>query len=346
MKIQPGPRKRWDDHGRPGPHSSEGLLDLWRTAAHLNEARWTDRGEYVPWRAIEVWGAILPREQLDNDAVEQYRENFDNLPPIQVQRGTLTLINGHHRLVAAPGAIRDHIRIIEVDVSDEDLREAAFLANMTNGVRMTPAERIAGARWLFERHHPDTGGTSGTPWQVVEIARCCGVARNTIDGWLSKDRTRATAAAAREVPKMGTSPDQRDGQAHDGDRDCVQVDPSPTRNAAAQARVGANGRPNRQGQGGGGWHPKGGAGQTLPAHTPSTMTRPSSSSGINTLGLDAVRAFVAEIIRVRPGELADQLPDDIETLEQQKSEFDRAIQLFVVHANSITEKLARLRGER
>lgn len=178
------PKRRNPDWGRPGPHTSEGMADLWRIAGELNQGR-PGNGEWVPWAAIEIDLALLPRERLDEDAVARYAETFFELPPVEVQAGTLKLIDGRHRLSAAMKAISDCVRVIERDVSDDEMVEVALVANTKHGVPLNQNERQRAARKLLERHHPETGGTTGQAWTVSKIAEVAGVGRTTVHRMLA-----------------------------------------------------------------------------------------------------------------------------------------------------------------
>ena len=196
--------KTGPDYGRPDDRLlTEALQDGWRTAAVLNDQAPGD-GEWVPIRAIQVREAILPRMQLDTDAVERYALAFDQLPPITVQKDTFVLIDGRHRLAAAPQAVRDHIRIREMDIPDEDLADWAVQANVTHGVPLTQAERMHAAKGLLKRHHPQSGGDRA--WSVAKIAQWAGVSRSTVHNWLTQESRRGEAAAsqhAREGVQVG-----------------------------------------------------------------------------------------------------------------------------------------------
>lgn len=134
------------DWGRLRPDSSEGMRALWETAARLNVEQ-PGPGEWVPWRAVEVRPEILPRAERepDPDTVDRYAFAFDLLPPIHVQAGSLVLVDGHHRITAAPLAGRDHIRLIERDLSDEELPIEAIRLNTTHGRPLSREERQTAA---------------------------------------------------------------------------------------------------------------------------------------------------------------------------------------------------------
>lgn len=117
-------------------------------------------GEWVPWMAVWIKDGVSPRA-INSETVDRYAENFAAImstAPIRVQRGTFALIDGRHRLEAAPKASSDFVRIVEVDVSDDDLPLMAFRANVGHGLPYTLSERVAGAKLLL-RAYPDMRAT-------------------------------------------------------------------------------------------------------------------------------------------------------------------------------------------
>lgn len=151
------------------------LADEWAMAAQMNES-FPGPGEWVPWKAIKVDHAINPREKarLDYERVREYADVFYNLPPVQVQRDTFTLVDGNHRYRAtAETAVSSvAIRIQEVDVPDDELREAAFAANAEHGIQLTARERTAHLRYLLGKH--------GDGWDDNGYARACGLSVLTV----------------------------------------------------------------------------------------------------------------------------------------------------------------------
>jgi len=151
---------------------SDMLREAWERASLLEPT--PSGGEWVPWESIRVREDVLPRERQDEDAIEQYAGMIDELPPIVVQRDTFVLIEGKHRLFAAPKALRDHVRIVELDVPDDELWERAFEENAAHGVRLTSRERTRAAR-RYLAAHPDLSDGA--------IAKWAGVDRITVLRW-------------------------------------------------------------------------------------------------------------------------------------------------------------------
>jgi hypothetical protein len=145
--------------------------------------------------------------------VERYQAVYELLPPIRVKRETFRLIGGLHRLAAGRDR-SDFIRILEEDIPDDGLYEAAVADNAAHGLPFTAAERKAIARRLYERHHPDTGGETGEAWLVTDIADRAGVHRSTIHNWLAKERHEGEAAAKEgaesvEIRHISSAPVER-----------------------------------------------------------------------------------------------------------------------------------------
>lgn len=194
------------DWGEEREDSSEGMKELWRVARLLDEESPVEGGRWVPWRAVRIDPTILPRLLLDSEVVSRYAASFNDLPPISVQRGTFTLIDGHHRLSAAAEATRDHIRIHEEDVADEDLADEATRRNVQHGLPLSKAERMAAGRAILARHHPDGTGT-GLAWTEARIAAWSGLSVRTVTEWVAEGRQameRAAASSAADGPQDAT----------------------------------------------------------------------------------------------------------------------------------------------
>jgi hypothetical protein len=132
--------------------------------------------------------SILPRDEQDSDAIERYALDFDKLPPIVVQKDTFKLIGGKSRLLAAPKATRDHVRIAELDVPDEELWELAYQDNREHGVPYKLSERTnAGRRYL--KAHPNLSDGVIADW--------AGVGRDTVQRWRQQNNAHQQAAAER-----------------------------------------------------------------------------------------------------------------------------------------------------
>lgn len=169
------------DWGMPGPHTSEGMNELWSMAEGLNAHALTDeqraRGErYIPMDAVEIRHDILPRDSRtpDPEKVREYADVFDHLPGIDVQAGSLVLVDGLTRLNAGYELEgRYHIRAVFRDVSDADLYVAAAVANLHHGQPLKVAERRAFAERVIR--DPDRAG-----WSHAAVGRLVQMHAHTI----------------------------------------------------------------------------------------------------------------------------------------------------------------------
>lgn len=170
---------------------SPAIKEAWAKCAELNAAE-TDpaRGQWVPWRSIQIDDAILPRENLSPDAIKAYAVDFEAMPPLRVQKGTLRLIGGRHRLEAVSEVGTDFIRVIEVDVPDDDLWMESYADNRTNGVQMTLKEKTHAARRLL-LEKPD--------WSNQKISTWAGIHVNTVGNWRREEEAKKQAAIERKA---------------------------------------------------------------------------------------------------------------------------------------------------
>lgn len=160
------------EKGRAGQQANEGIAEFWRVAQELN-TEIGGEGEWVPVRSLVIDESLTPREELNEDAIEAYRERLEDLPPVTVQRDTFVLIDGRHRLEAHIG-VSDHIRIVELDIEDYELFEYALRANRAHGVPLTARERErSGKRLISDR----------STMSDQEIADILGVSTSTVVRW-------------------------------------------------------------------------------------------------------------------------------------------------------------------
>lgn len=160
----------------PGRHGRTSELEPENDAVRWewDEARKLGDG-WVPTASIFLRDDLQPRIEspIDLDTARRYADAFDLLPPVQVQRGTLTLIDGRHRVRAAylSNPQRLWIRVVEMDVSDEELIDYAVKANVSHGRPATATERKYWAKDFLKRH---------TDWSDRMIAEWTGGDRMTI----------------------------------------------------------------------------------------------------------------------------------------------------------------------
>lgn len=95
----------------------------------------------LPLQDLVLIPELSPRARLCEETVIRYMESFAALPPIKVQAGTRTVVDGFHRVEAA---VRLGLEAIPAElhpIPDEELRLVAGLANVQHGQPLTRAER-------------------------------------------------------------------------------------------------------------------------------------------------------------------------------------------------------------
>jgi len=131
--------------------------------------------ELVPIESIDLGRSIelSPRTDVDQDTVEGYVRFLDALPPLTLYRvdGQLLVADGLHRLAAFTQAGRDTVPAEVRDGTEEELIEAAVLANLSHGRQWSQEEkRNCVDAWL--KIHPERSDN----W----IAEDLGVSKNTV----------------------------------------------------------------------------------------------------------------------------------------------------------------------
>jgi hypothetical protein len=175
-------QRQWaSDIGPLKADSSDAMQDYWRMASELNESR-PGSGAWVPLGALDMAPELWPRDRINEDAVERYAENFDAMDPIVVDQATYKVLDGHHRVRASIKAIRDHIRVLFVEVPPEQLRDFAWEQNRNHGVPYTMAEQKKYARSAWKTHHPDHPDKQQR-WTYAEFARRTGLREATFSRW-------------------------------------------------------------------------------------------------------------------------------------------------------------------
>lgn len=125
------------------------------------------------WISIDALGPTeSPRlDGVDVRHVDSLAEIGDGLPPILVQRSTMGVIDGMHRLSAARAAGHATIRARLIDCDDEEAFLLAVAANVRHGRPLTLAERRAAAARVMQMR-PDASDR----W----IAELAGLAAKTV----------------------------------------------------------------------------------------------------------------------------------------------------------------------
>jgi len=136
-----------------------------------------------------------PRLNGDDKAhIARLAETDGPLPPILVDRRTMRVIDGMHRLMAASLQGRQAIDVVFFDGSEADAFLRAVQENVTHGLPLTLADRRAATERIIGTH-PHLSDRA--------IGRATGLAAKTVAAL----RERSTDAAARSNARMG-----RDGR--------------------------------------------------------------------------------------------------------------------------------------
>jgi ParB-like chromosome segregation protein Spo0J len=138
--------------------------------------------------------ALLPAHYIRIDGINDEHVRLlmncpDTLPPLLIQKSTLRVIDGMHRLRAAQAAGRTEIQAQLLDVDDREAFLHGVGANISHGLPLTLADRRAAARKVLELH-PE--------WSDRAIGKASGLSGKTV-------------GALRASDGVGTAPAQRIG---------------------------------------------------------------------------------------------------------------------------------------
>jgi hypothetical protein len=93
---------------------------------------------------------MSPRfSEQDLDHAKALAHRFDECPPIVVERSTLTVIDGVHRLLAARLLGRSKVIVNFFDGTHDEAYVEAVRANISHGKPLTLAEREAAAKKIL-----------------------------------------------------------------------------------------------------------------------------------------------------------------------------------------------------
>ncbi len=128
----------------------------------------------LPVAAISV--GYSPREtKVDGGHVAALMEVMDHLPPVIVDRRTMTVIDGVHRLEAFRRAGRSHIKALMFNGNGTEAMVLAIQANVKHGKPLSRAERRVAARSLLyafpERSDRWTGEVCGLSHTTIALIR-------------------------------------------------------------------------------------------------------------------------------------------------------------------------------
>lgn len=129
--------------------------------------------EFLSVDAIQVLHDVYPRDSFDNEVVNSYALNVEQLPPIVVSK-ELVLVDGYHRLLAHKlrGKIKIKAEVIECP-KERVLWEATKL-NAKHGLQLNRYEKRRLARLFYKNN--------GCTYE--EISDVLAVEESTLSNWL------------------------------------------------------------------------------------------------------------------------------------------------------------------
>lgn len=138
-------------------------------------------GRRVALEAIVVDDRLKIRDSLNENAVARYCELYESgqTKALVVQKGTMRLLDGHHRLEAARRAGLVEVWVEEREVSETDLLAEVFRCNRAHGVPLSTAERDNVVRRLYYQ----------VGWTQAQIAELVGLSQQAISRILAVRNT-------------------------------------------------------------------------------------------------------------------------------------------------------------
>ena len=120
----------------------------------------------------DLVGSYSPRDKrVDEDHVLALAEVLDRVPPVVVDKRTMKVIDGLHRVEASRRMGRSEIRAVFFDGSETDALVVAVQANIRHGKPLSRSERQAAAGALLRRC-PERSDR----W----LAEVCGLSHSTV----------------------------------------------------------------------------------------------------------------------------------------------------------------------
>jgi ParB-like chromosome segregation protein Spo0J len=138
-----------DRPSRPGSDAASSRPSAHYTATHTTDA--VTAVVAVP--VLSLKPADSPRLNGEDKAhIKRLAETETPLPPILVQKSTMRVIDGMHRLMAASLQGRETIGVIFFDGTDADIFLRAVQENVAHGLPLSQADRRAAAERIISSH--------------------------------------------------------------------------------------------------------------------------------------------------------------------------------------------------
>jgi len=116
---------------------------------------------------------VYPRRDYNRETVNKYRMNVDNLPPIDVTKDGLILVDGYHRIIAHRLEKRDVINANLLDINKENILWEATKRNSRHGQQLETSEKSKLAKIFYNNGHN----------KLDEIAVTLAVSKRSIEKW-------------------------------------------------------------------------------------------------------------------------------------------------------------------
>ena len=147
-----------------------------------------DRFEVVPLDSLRP--ADSPRSSGEDEAHARMLADLDvDLPPVLVNRRTMRIIDGSHRVIAASLRGERTITACFVDCDDEEAFVLAVRLNVAHGLPMRQADRVAAAERILLAH---------PQWSDRAIAATVGVSHKSVGAIRRRTSGESTQLNVRE----------------------------------------------------------------------------------------------------------------------------------------------------
>lgn len=131
--------------------------------------------------AVKFIKELYPRDNFDNESVNSYRLSLDKLPPIVLQKDTLVLVDGYHRLMAHRLENVNEIEADLLDIPDDMVLWEAIKRNSTHGKQLAKEEKRRLAQTLYRSKNGKANGEL-----IKDIAQLLAVSESVLNNnWLS-----------------------------------------------------------------------------------------------------------------------------------------------------------------
>jgi ParB-like chromosome segregation protein Spo0J len=151
----------------------------------------------------ELRTGYSPRQgALNEDHIARLAATPEAWPPLVVQRSTMRVVDGNHRLAAARRLGLVALPVAFLNAGDDDAVLEAIRLNTHHGLPLTLTERREAARELL-RLHPF--------WSDRSIAKAAGLSAGTVTQLRSATLLEGSAAKGGEKTRDGVKPARRTG---------------------------------------------------------------------------------------------------------------------------------------